>query len=131
MTAVAARWDPLTNDLSVANCGHVAPVILRGGAQIEHVDVPRAHGLGGRASPKPVERSTSLASGDRLVLVSDGVIKAGDGKAGLGVDGLVRAALRSERETAADTVREVHKAVLAASEGELTDDATAVCLSIP
>ena len=62
-------------------------------------------------------------------MVSDGVIHCGEGKAGLGVDGLVEAALRSERETAADTVREVHRAVLAAS-GDLDDDATAVCLSV-
>jgi serine phosphatase RsbU (regulator of sigma subunit) len=63
-------------------------------------------------------------------MVSDGVIDCGEGKACLGVDGLVKAALRSERATAADTVREVHRAVLAASEDELTDDATAVCLSV-
>jgi serine phosphatase RsbU (regulator of sigma subunit) len=130
MTALAARWDPATTELNVANCGHVAPVILRHGAEVEHVRIPKAHGLGGRASPKPVERSTSLAPGDRLVLVSDGVIKSGEGQAGLGVEGLVNAALRSKRETAADTVREVHKAVLASSGGELADDATAVCLSV-
>jgi len=130
MTAVAAHWDPATNELSLANCGHVAPVILRSGAQVEHVRVPQAHGLGGRASPKPAERSTSLGPGDRLVLVSDGVIKSGQGQAGLGVEGLIQAALLSERQTAADTVRQVHKAVLAASDGQLADDATAVCLSV-
>src|SRR5215211_3620238 len=130
MTAVAAHWDPATNKLSLANCGHVAPVILRSGAQVEHVRVPQAHGLGGRASPKPAERSTSLGPGDRLVLVSDGVIKSGQGQAGLGVEGLIQAALLSERQTAADTVRQVHKAVLAASDGQLADDATAVCLSV-
>jgi hypothetical protein len=64
------------------------------------------------------------------VIVSDGVVKSGQGKAGLGVEGVVQAALRSERETAADTVREIHKAVLAGSDGELSDDATAVCLSV-
>ena len=128
MTAVAARWDPATSELSVVNCGHVAPVILRRGAQVEHIRVPHGHGLGGRASPRPAVRTTSLAPGDRLVLVSDGVIKSGEGMAGLGLEGLVRAALRSQRETAADTVRELHKAVLAASDGQLADDATAVCL---
>jgi serine phosphatase RsbU (regulator of sigma subunit) len=130
MTAVATRWDPATKELAVANCGHVAPVILRGGAEVEPVRSPQVHGLGGRASPKPVERSTSLGPGDRLVIVSDGVIKSGEGKAGLGSEGVTQAALRSERETAADTVREIHKAVLAASDGELSDDATAVCLSV-
>jgi hypothetical protein len=63
-------------------------------------------------------------------MVSDGVIKSGEGKAGLGVEGVVGAALRSGRETVADTVREIYKAVLAASKGELADDATVVCLSV-
>jgi serine phosphatase RsbU (regulator of sigma subunit) len=94
------------------------------------VRFPTTHGLGGRASAKPAERSTSLAPGDRLILVSDGVINAGEGKAGLGIDGVVKAALRSERGTGADTVREIHRAVLAAAEGELSDDATAVCLAV-
>ena len=31
MTAVAAIWDPAGHDLTVANCAHVPPVILRGG----------------------------------------------------------------------------------------------------
>jgi serine phosphatase RsbU (regulator of sigma subunit) len=130
MTAVAAHWDPATHELNVANCGHVAPTVLRENGEVEHVRVPQGHGLGGRASPKPAERSMTLAPGDRLVMVSDGVIKSAKGQAGLGVDGLVEAAQRSERGTAADTVREIHRAVLAACEGELTDDATAVCLSV-
>ena len=130
MTVLVARWDPATHALSVANCGHVAPLIVRAGTNVEHVRVPTTHGLGGRASAKPAERSTFLAPGDRLILVSDGVINAGEGKAGLGIDGVVEAALRSERGTGADTVREIHRAVLAAAEGELSDDATAVCLAV-
>jgi hypothetical protein len=38
--------------------------------------------------------------------------------------------MRSERRTAADTVRQVHRAVLEATDGELGDDATAVCLAV-
>jgi serine phosphatase RsbU (regulator of sigma subunit) len=130
MTAVVAHWDPATHDLSIANCGHVAPMILRNGDEVEHIDIGEGRGLGGRASPKPAERSTTLTPGDRLVVVSDGVLKCGKGKAGLGGEGLAEAAQRSERGTAADTVREIHRAVLKAAEGELTDDATAVCLSV-
>ena len=129
MTAVAARWDPGTAEVRIANCGHVAPVILRADGDVEHLRFAKGRGLGGRASPRPIERIWSLASGDRLLMVSDGVVKAGEGQAGLGVDGLIEAALRSERQTAADTVRKVHTAVLDASGGELGDDATVVCLS--
>ena len=91
---------------------------------------PASHGLGGRASAKPQERSTSLESGDRLVMVSDGVINSGDGQAGLGIPGVAQAALRSHRATGADTVREIHRAVLEAADGDLKDDATAVCLAV-
>ena len=130
MTAVVARWEPASAELHVANCGHVAPVILRGGGEVEPMRIPKTHGLGGRASAKPVEQTTSLAHGDRLVMVSDGVTGSGEGQAGLGEEGVLQAALRSRRATAADTVREIHKSVLAAADGELTDDATAVCLSV-
>ncbi len=131
MTAVAAHWDPVSRRLTVASCGHVAPLIIRAdGGTLQMEFPPDGHGLGGRASPKPAERADLLEPGDRLVMVSDGVIKHGEGKAGLGVDGLVKAALSSERATAADTVRKIHAAVLEASKGALDDDATAVCLSV-
>lgn len=128
MTAIATRWDPATHRLMTANCGHVPPLILRADGDIELVRVPPGPGLGGRSSPRPAERETTLATGDRLVLVSDGVIKCGNGNAGLGIEGVIQAALRSERETAADTVRHIHRAVLATGE-RLNDDATVVCLS--
>jgi serine phosphatase RsbU (regulator of sigma subunit) len=130
MTAVVAQWDPATHDLGIANCGHVAPLVLRAAGDVERVGGGEGHGLGGRATPKPGERSMTLAPGERLVMVSDGVIKSGKGKAGLGIDGVAEAAQRSELATAADTVREIHRAVLDSSNGELTDDATVVCLSV-
>lgn len=130
MTAVAAHWDPVTQRLNVANCGHLAPVIIRAGRAVERLRVPEGRGLGGRSSPKPTEQNSSLGPGDRLILVSDGVVVDDEGKAGLGFDGLIQAALLSERGAAADTVRKIHAAVLEATEGDLEDDATAVCLSV-
>jgi serine phosphatase RsbU (regulator of sigma subunit) len=130
MTAVASRWDPASYELIVANCGHVPPLILRADEEVELLEERSQHGLGGRARARPAGQSTMLRPGDRLVMVSDGVMRHGPGKAGLEVDGVVEAARRSDRETAADTVREIHRAVLAAAGGELTDDATAVCLSV-
>jgi serine phosphatase RsbU (regulator of sigma subunit) len=130
MSAVAVHWDPMTHGLTVSNCGHLSPVVIRSTRQAEQLKVPSARGLGGRASPKPTERSITLEPGDRLVLFSDGVVKQGDDKAGLGIDGVIEAALRSERATAAETVRKVHAAVLEASDQDLDDDATVVCLSL-
>jgi serine phosphatase RsbU (regulator of sigma subunit) len=130
MAAVVAHWDPTTHELKIANCAHVAPWILREKGPVEKLSFAETHGLGARSTPKPSERSSTLLAGDRLLIVSDGVIGHGEGQAGLGEEGLIEAALRSQRGSAADTVREVHRAVVAASGGELDDDATAVCLSI-
>jgi serine phosphatase RsbU (regulator of sigma subunit) len=130
MSAVAAHWDPISHQLLVANCGHVSPSIIRADQRAERLRVPEGRGLGGRSSPKPTEQSFSLQPGDRLLMVSDGVVSDEKGKAGIGIDGLVGAALQSERGTAADTVRKIHTAVLDACGGDLEDDATAVCLSV-
>jgi serine phosphatase RsbU (regulator of sigma subunit)/DNA-binding transcriptional ArsR family regulator len=130
MSAVVSHWDPATRELTVANCGHVPPVVIRRDGTAEKLKVPKVRGLGGRSAPEPAERSTALGSGDRLILVSDGVVADGKGNAGLGIDGLLAAAQRSARATAPDTVREIHAAVLEASGGELDDDATATCLAI-
>jgi len=130
MTAVAARWDPTTFRLEIVNCGQVKPIVIRADEQIEVIDIPVGHGLGGRAGPRPARRETTLAPGDRLIICSDGVIHDGTGRAGLDYDGVSAAALQSDDGSAADTVREVHKAALAASSESLRDDATVVCLAV-
>jgi serine phosphatase RsbU (regulator of sigma subunit) len=130
MSAVVTHWDPATRTLRAANCGHIPPLVIRDGGEGQLLRVAGGRGLGGRSSPKPGERSTSIETGDRLLLVSDGVVKEGRGKAGLAMDGLLEAAMRAETGTAADTVRKVHTAVLEASGGDLDDDATVVCLAV-
>ena len=68
--------------------------------------MPIRRGLGGRASPRPSELVTTLEPGDRLILCSDGVIKAGAGRAA----SVTRRSPRlrfSEDGSAADTVRKV------------------------
>jgi serine phosphatase RsbU (regulator of sigma subunit) len=128
MTAVIARWDPTSCQLAVARCGHVDPIVLHPDGEREVLETPRGRGLGGRSTPKPGERSAQLRPGDRLLMVSDGVIKAGDGRAGLGREVLRETGGAASRRSAGDTVRAVQDAVLQASKGDLTDDATAVCL---
>jgi len=64
------------------------------------------------------------------VLVSDGVVHAGAGQAGMPREAVATAALGADPGSAADTVRHVHRAVLAASGDGLRDDATVVCLAV-
>jgi serine phosphatase RsbU (regulator of sigma subunit)/AraC-like DNA-binding protein len=130
MTAVATRWDPASHRLAVANCGHVPPLVVRGEGAAETLEAQEGRGLGGRARPNPAEFTVELSPGDRLILVSDGVVGRGPGKGKLGLDGVIEAALRSPTGAAAETVRKIHTAMLETTRGELRDDATAVCLSV-
>ena len=129
MRAVAARWDPASFGLKLVNCGHTPPILIRANREPEILDVPPGRGLGGRSSPKPSEYTTTLEPGEHLSMFSDGVADDGDGQAGLGLHGVIAAALLSERGSAADTVRKVHTAVLESCDSTLTDDATVVCLA--
>jgi serine phosphatase RsbU (regulator of sigma subunit) len=128
MTAIVARWDPATFQLELISCGHEPPIVIRADEAVERVDLAVGRGLGGRASPRPTELTTTLSPGERLVLCSDGVFAASPGQAGLGHEGVAGAALQSVRGSAADTVRQIHRAVLDASGDDLRDDATVVCL---
>jgi serine phosphatase RsbU (regulator of sigma subunit) len=128
MTAVVAHWEPAAGSLRIYSCAHVPPLLIRAGGETERLEAGGSAGLGGRSTPTPDIVATKLFPGDRLVLVSDGVVRHGEGQAGLGEDGLVRAALAPGADSASATVRAIHSAVLAASGGDLQDDATAVCL---
>ena len=129
MHAIAARWDPASFALELVNCGHVPPVVLRANRNPEIIDHAPGRGLGGRSSPKPSAHRTTLEPGERLIMFSDGVANESDGQAGLGVHGVISAALLSERGSAADTVRKIHTAVLESCDSKLTDDATVVCVA--
>jgi serine phosphatase RsbU (regulator of sigma subunit) len=128
MTALVAHWKPADESLRLYSCGHVAPLLVRASGEHEWLRCGLSAGLGGRSTPTPGIRQATLRSGDRLVLISDGVVHHGPGQAGLGDDGLVQAALGGDHDSASGTVRAVQAAVLAATGGDLADDATVVCL---
>jgi serine phosphatase RsbU (regulator of sigma subunit) len=130
MTGLVAHWEPEGGALRLYNCGHVAPLLIRADGRAEWPDCGASAGLGGRSTPTPGIHATELRAGDRLVLVSDGVVRHGSGQAGLGEEGLLAAALTAGIDSASETVRAVHGAVLKSSGGELADDATAVCLLV-
>jgi serine phosphatase RsbU (regulator of sigma subunit) len=130
MTVLVAHWEPDGGALRLYSCGHVPPLLIRADDEAERPACGASAGLGGRSTPTPAIGETRLGTGDRLVLVSDGVVRDGAGQAGLGKKGLLRAALSAGCDSASETVRAVHGAVLEASDGDLADDATAVCLLV-
>jgi AcrR family transcriptional regulator len=127
--AAIAHWHPSSRRLTAVAAGHTPFVVLRSSGQVEHLagesDTPLGHG-----KPRPAEAETTLASGDRVVIVSDGVIERRRDGETLGLDGVAAAAQQPDTDGAAATVRAVHDAVLSANDSELDDDAAVICLAL-
>jgi serine phosphatase RsbU (regulator of sigma subunit) len=129
--AAIAHWHPSSRQLTVVASGHSPMIVLRASGQVEHLAGDSETPLGGRAKPKPVEEQTVLQSGDRVILVSDGVIDRPMKDGGrLGLEGVAAAAQQPDTDGAAATVRGVHDAVLSGSDAELDDDAAVICLAL-
>ena len=121
----------VSRQLSAVACGHSPMIVLRASGQVEHLAGDSDTALGGRAKPKPAEEETTLQSGDRVILVSDGVIDRPMRDGGrLGLDGVAAAAQQPDTDGAAATVRAIHDAVLTASDADLDDDAAVICLAL-
>jgi serine phosphatase RsbU (regulator of sigma subunit) len=121
-TGLIGRLDLRTGRLSVVNAGHVAPYMLRNG-EVTVLELPADVPLG--MFPGSTYRSTELAlqPGDRLVLVTDGMLE--------------RNAANLDLSTALSTMRAMHPreatrsladAVLAVAGTTLADDATMLIL---
>ena len=106
--------------VDIVNAGHPPPYLLRAGA-VAALDVIPGLPLGIGRELYDTHR-LKLEPGDRLLIVTDGFLER---NANLGVrDLLVRSADRHPREI----VRELARNLLAATGGELRDDATVLCL---
>jgi serine phosphatase RsbU (regulator of sigma subunit) len=132
ITAVLARWHAPTASLAWINCGHPPPYLAdadNGFSELEGREHPP---LGAGDGPPDIEVSlASLTSGDRLVLVTDGITQRKvKGGGHFGVDGLRRAVLEAEAPTAAATAMAVQQAVTNCWTEPLEDDATLVVLAV-
>jgi serine phosphatase RsbU (regulator of sigma subunit) len=122
VTGLLGHIDLRTGVLHLLNAGHVAPYLARGD-QISALHLPTNLPLG--MFPEAAFRTVAvpLEPGDRLVLVTDGMLERGAEKVDL---------LRAIRETASLHPREAAASladfVLAATGHALSDDATTLCL---
>jgi len=121
-TGQIARIDLARGTATIVNAGHPPPLRLRNGrAELVplQVDPPLGAVPGGtfRAQELPLE------PGDRLVFVTDGLLERG--AAGVDLPGLT---VSAAREHPREAVQRIVRAVVAATGGELEDDATIMCL---
>jgi hypothetical protein len=126
LTAVLGSWDAIGKQLRWINCGHPTPLILRADGSVEELEGERTYPLGIRFTDRVFPVLTALvASGDRLLLYSDGVSERRTADGGrIGENGLRAILAELGPRSAATTVRGIQDAVIAASPDALRDDAT-------
>jgi hypothetical protein len=128
VTGQVLRLDVPGGTGAVVNAGHPLPRLVRGG-RIELVELDADLPLGVDPGAIYQVQPLQLEPGDRLVLVSDGVLDAApEGGAAYGA-GRLDGVLRANRELAPyEVARLVVQEVLAHRAGDLADDLTVVCL---
>lgn len=132
VTAIMARWRAATATLTWANCGHPPGYVADTDGVLRELEGPQHPALGtGEASVTFKLTDRRLHSGERVILVTDGVIhRKMEGGETFGVEGIKQALERSDNPTAASTVMAIHRAVTDCWREPLEDDATAIVMAV-
>jgi serine phosphatase RsbU (regulator of sigma subunit) len=132
VTAILARWRAATTTLTWANCGHPPAYIVDADGTLSELDAPHHPPLGARdSSPKFKLTERRLFSGERLILVTDGITERKlEGGGTFGVEGIRQAVERAESPTAASTTMAIQQAVTDCWREPVEDDATVVVMAI-
>jgi serine phosphatase RsbU (regulator of sigma subunit) len=132
VTAIVARWRAATATLTWVNCGHPPAYVVDAEGGLRELEGPRHGPLGTRdADPNFTPTSCQVHPGERLLLVTDGIIerKMEDGGT-FGVPGIKQALERAGSSTAASTAMAIQQAVTDCWREPLEDDATVVVLAV-
>jgi serine phosphatase RsbU (regulator of sigma subunit) len=128
-TATVASWNGPASTITWLTCGEHAPILISEDGELEvlgdvlpalgHPDMP----------PRAEPHHRRIAAGDRLLLLSDGVLDRPllDGGT-LGLEGILDAVMKAPAKSAAGTLRAIEDAVRRATKDPLSDDATVVVL---
>ncbi len=113
---------------TIINAGHPPPLLLRDGAVTE-LPVPPNLPLGLFPDTAYTLHPLQLRAGDRVLLLTDGITEAhATGSPSFGDHRVTELLATHPRLPPAEFVRYLTRTVLEFREGELADDATAVCL---
>jgi serine phosphatase RsbU (regulator of sigma subunit) len=132
ITALIARWRAATTTLTWVNCGHPPAYLVDVDGNLTELKGPEHPPLGTKRSiPGFTLAQQQLRSGERLILVTNGVIKRRtEGGGVFGVDGLRRALERAQNVTAASTAMAIQQTVTDCWREPLEDDATVVVMAV-
>ncbi|MCA1703649.1 MAG: serine/threonine-protein phosphatase [Actinobacteria bacterium] len=122
VAAIVMSVDLLTGVVEVVNAGHPTPHLVRNGVATElelRADLP----FGMFADAEYRAQALVLEPGDRLVLVTDGMLERNSSALDIAVALTEMTALHPR-----EVVHTFARAVLAATGGDLQDDATVLCL---
>lgn len=132
VTAVFARWRAVTATLTWASCGHPPVYLVDADGNLRELEAPQHPPLGiGGAAPNYELTTRQLRSGERLILVTDGIIEREmEGGGTFGVEGIREALGRTESASAASTAMAIQHAVSECWREPLQDDATVVVMAV-
>jgi sigma-B regulation protein RsbU (phosphoserine phosphatase) len=125
-TGILAELDLSSGRLRYLNAGHPAPLLMRDGHVVKHLDHGRRV-LFGLGDGRVRIAEEWLEPGDRIVFYTDGITEARDTQGHFfGVEGLVEHLERgaAARQPAPETLRRISHDVLDHQGGTLQDDAT-------
>jgi serine phosphatase RsbU (regulator of sigma subunit) len=132
VSALVARWRPATATLNWVNCGHQSGYVINTEGELEELGGPVHPALGGEeADPVYAISQRRLRSGERLVLLTDGVTaRHVEGGGTFGVERLRAAIEAADHPTATGTARAIQDAVTSSWREPLEDDATVVVMAV-
>ena len=122
VTGLIGRLDLRTGSMELVNAGHIVPYLARG-KQLTHVDLYVDLPLGLFSGASYRSSRVDLESGDRIVLLTDGMLE----RNAVNVD-IPRAITETRSLHPREAVRALADRVLEATGDALSDDATVLCL---
>ena len=122
VTGLLARLDLVAGQLALVNAGHVAPYLARAGT-VTHIELPPDVPLGLFPDATFHDATIALERGDRLVLVTDGMLERNAADFSI-MDGVQETLALHPREV----VRALADKVLEMTGHALADDATLLVL---
>jgi AcrR family transcriptional regulator len=132
VSVLVARWRAATQTLTWVNCGHPPAYLADLDGNLTELENPVHPALGaGEQNPTFASTERMLHSGERVILVTDGVTgrRTEDGGR-FGVDGIRRAIAGIEYPTAAATAMAVLHGVSSCWREPLEDDGTVAVLAV-